>query len=975
MLDPVSDDAFAGYVKRTGMATPDQIDDARKQAPLPVAEALVKMGVITALQRETVEKKLEAQREGTELGGCRLLKKIGEGGMGAVYLAEDPARKRKVAIKVLPKRHASDAEFLKRFRREAEAATRLDHPNIVQAYSAGEERGHHFYVMEYCEGESLRKRIERLKFLPAPDACALVLQMARGLKHAHDQGVIHRDVKPDNIIVTPAGVAKLLDLGLAKNLEDTKASFRTVTGAALGTPHYISPEQARGDKDVDGRSDIYSLGATFYHLITGQVPFQGSSIFEIIQKHLMEQLADPRDVRPEIPESVVQVVRKMLAKSPADRHAGCAELINDLDRILAKQAPLTAPLDASLSSVAMPRIAKAAPAAKSRTPILIGGAAAALLLAGIVAYAVWPAPPPVETARKKPDPPVVAKKDPPKVEKTEPVKEEPKPEPVKPEPAKEEPKPEAPKPEPEKPKPEPEKPKEEPKPEPARPAPEPAKPVKVAVPLAARLETAGKTLRERYKDEYARKTGSDALATARKLLALEIPEDPAANYQRLLDARDYAAAGGDAALALSAVDRLSEFFLIDALSLRTDGLAACNSRTTTEGATAIATAAFPLIDEQIQTDRYDLAVKLLKKAKEVADQLKNDEMKASHASRDKLVKLLKPEFDSISAQVKTLAEKPDDKASNSAMGRFLCLVKEDWERGLPMLAKGTDGLLRTTAEKELSGDPLAQKEIVDGWIRLADGELKSIKKENLAEHARQRFNQAEASLLPTDRTALAKKLEAVEKAVGPKTTTPKPAGGAAAPIALKDGWFNLLPIVDVARHSVNGAWQRTPEGLVSPNTGVNFGPGSSRIWIPYSLPEQYEVILYVERLQGSEDLVLGFVRNGRQFAVAIDGWGNQGGGGGAFYNDRGWTRSQTAPAHAITNNKVTRIGCFMRAGFNMTVDTKAYLGVADVSVLGIPDPVRIPGQSDGLIIGSVRSVYRVSRIEVLPISGQGKVIR
>src|SRR6185295_11467053 len=130
MLDPVSDDAFAGYVKRTGMATPDQIDDARKQAPLPVAEALVKMGVITALQRETVEKKLEAQREGTELGGCRLLKKIGEGGMGAVYLAEDPARKRKVAIKVLPKRHASDAEFLKRFRREAEAATRLDHPNI-----------------------------------------------------------------------------------------------------------------------------------------------------------------------------------------------------------------------------------------------------------------------------------------------------------------------------------------------------------------------------------------------------------------------------------------------------------------------------------------------------------------------------------------------------------------------------------------------------------------------------------------------------------------------------------------------------------------------------------------------------------------------------------------------------------------------------------------------------------------------------
>src|SRR6185295_18716691 len=219
-----------------------------------------------------------------------------------------------------------------------------DHPNIVQAYSAGEERGHHFYVMEYCEGESLRKRIERLKFLPAPDACALVLQMARGLKHAHDQGVIHRDVKPDNIIVTPAGVAKLLDLGLAKNLEDTKASFRTVTGAALGTPHYISPEQARGDKDVDGRSDIYSLGATFYHLITGQVPFQGSSIFEIIQKHLMEQLADPRDVKPEIPESVVLVLRKMMAKGVDDRYESCGDLLQDLDRLVARQKPTALPL-------------------------------------------------------------------------------------------------------------------------------------------------------------------------------------------------------------------------------------------------------------------------------------------------------------------------------------------------------------------------------------------------------------------------------------------------------------------------------------------------------------------------------------------------------------------------------------------------------------------------------------------------------
>jgi serine/threonine protein kinase len=986
MLHPVSDDDFARHVKLTGMATPEQIEDARKQAPIPLAEALVKLGVITPLQRNTVEKKLEAQREGVgELAGCRLLKKIGEGGMGAVYLAEDPGRKRRVAIKVLPKKHAADAEFLKRFRREAEAAAKLDHPNIVQAYSAGEDHGYHFYVMEYCEGESLRKRIERLKFVPAADACGLVAQVARGLQHAHGQGFIHRDVKPENIIVTPASVVKILDLGLAKNLEDTNASFRTVTGAALGTPHYISPEQARGDKDVDGRTDIYSLGATFYHLVTGQVPFQGSSIFEIIQKHLMEQLADPRDVRPGIPETVVQVLRKMLAKSPSDRHRDCAELISDLERILAKQAPLTQPIDASLSSVALAKTVLAQPPPQpGRSALVLGGAAASLLIAGILTYALLPSPKPLPETRppRPPERPALVRQDPPRIETP---KEKPleiaAPKPPEPEPAKVEPRPE-----PERPKPEPEKPKEEAKPEPKpeppklelppEPKGEPAKPSRLAVPDAAKLRQAESALKENYRDDYARKTPSDNLATAKKLLAIDAPADPAANYARLLAARNFAAQGGDAATALAAADRLAEAFTDDVLALKTEGIVASVARTT-DGAAAIATAALALTDEAIQADRYDLAARLAAKAKSAAEPLKNEDLKSGAASREKVVSALLKEFQAVAAYAKTLAEKPDDPVANTQMGRFVCFVKEDWERGLELLAKGSDAGLKSLAGKELAKpeDAAVQRDLCEGWLALAEREpAKGLRKDNLTERSRMWFAQVESKLLPADRTKLAGRLEKLEKAAGPKTARAPKAAAQAAPLPFGAGWLNLTPTVDVTKHSVNGTWQRVSDALVSPATGTNFTPGSARLWVPYSPPDDYELILTLERTQGNEDLVLGLMMQGKQFAVAIDGWGGQ--SSGAFINGR-WERHANSPAHAIPNNKSVRLGCFMRrGGFSVAVDGRTIMGYQDYSSIGMPDYVKIPGQSDGFILGSVHSVFRVTRIDLNPLSGgQGKVIR
>ncbi|HYG74024.1 MAG TPA: protein kinase [Planctomycetota bacterium] len=363
-----ADEAFAQYLTQVGVATFDQIEAARAvQAQKAgngerqsLADILVTQGVLTASMRENIEKKLQAKQSGgvKQLGPYKLIKKLGEGGMGAVFLAEDTNAGRQVAVKVLPQKHAKDSEFLNRFRREAKAAGKLNHLNIVAAYSVGEEMGHHFYSMEYCEGEPLDARLKRQTLMPWDQAVDITLQVARGLDHAHKHGVIHRDIKPANIFVTNDGVAKILDLGLSKNILDAESSFATQTGVAIGTPHYISPEQARGQKDVDGRTDIYSLGATFYHFITGQTPFQGSTAALIMMKHLSEELPNPQDLVPELPDGVVEVIQKMMAKEPHDRYADCAALIADLELIQQGKPPAGSSLDIGKSSIAMRAMAK-----------------------------------------------------------------------------------------------------------------------------------------------------------------------------------------------------------------------------------------------------------------------------------------------------------------------------------------------------------------------------------------------------------------------------------------------------------------------------------------------------------------------------------------------------------------------------------------------------------------------------------------
>ena len=362
MSSDAQDIAVARHVKQAGLATAEQLAGAlqaqgqalERGERISLVDALHRVGAITPAQREMLEEKTRPQKAGgQQLLQYKLLKKLGEGGMGTVYLAEDTSCGEKFALKVLSRKQAADADFLNRFRREAEAAGKLDHPNIVRAYKAGEDLGYHFYVMEYCEGESLEKGLERQGLLPWRKALEIVLQTARGLGYAHERGFVHRDIKPANILVTANGAVKILDLGLSKRIDESQVSSQTVSGVVLGTPHYISPEQAKGEKVIDGRADIYSLGATLYHFLAGEPPFEGKTLYEILSKHVNAELPNPQDLAEEIPEGPVQVLRKMMAKEPKDRYADCGELISDLELVLEGKEPKSQALHAGASSVAL----------------------------------------------------------------------------------------------------------------------------------------------------------------------------------------------------------------------------------------------------------------------------------------------------------------------------------------------------------------------------------------------------------------------------------------------------------------------------------------------------------------------------------------------------------------------------------------------------------------------------------------------
>jgi eukaryotic-like serine/threonine-protein kinase len=266
----------------------------------------------------------------------RLLKPLGSGGMADVYLAHDDILDRDVALKVMSSRYASDEEFVERFKREAQSAAALSHPNIVSIFDRGEsEDGTYYIAMEYLPGGTLKDRINQRGAVPAHTAAAVALQMAEALRAAHERDVIHRDIKPHNILVTGLGDVKVTDFGIARAAASTTM---TRTGHILGTAHYISPEQAMGEP-VGPASDLYSLGIVLYEMLTGELPFDADTPLGIAMKHVNGHVVPPQVLNPAVPDGINAITLRLLAKNPDDRYASDSELIEDLERVSAGLDP------------------------------------------------------------------------------------------------------------------------------------------------------------------------------------------------------------------------------------------------------------------------------------------------------------------------------------------------------------------------------------------------------------------------------------------------------------------------------------------------------------------------------------------------------------------------------------------------------------------------------------------------------------
>jgi eukaryotic-like serine/threonine-protein kinase len=267
-----------------------------------------------------------------QLGDYRLLRRIGEGGMGSVFLGFQEGGHGHVAIKVLPEQLAANQGAIDRFYREAKSGALLNHPNIVRNLTVGQDQttGKHYLVMEFVDGPSALEVLQRKGRMSVGDAVHITLDIGRALEHAHSRNIIHRDIKPDNILITQSGVAKLTDLGLAKRTDE--ASHLTAARQGFGTPYYMPYEQALNAKYADGRSDIYALGATLYHLVAGDVPFQGINHLEVVEKKNIGEYPPASFYNPDVPAALEGILARMLAREPADRYQTASELIVDLER-------------------------------------------------------------------------------------------------------------------------------------------------------------------------------------------------------------------------------------------------------------------------------------------------------------------------------------------------------------------------------------------------------------------------------------------------------------------------------------------------------------------------------------------------------------------------------------------------------------------------------------------------------------------
>lgn len=356
------DSIFGKLAIEQGYCTEEELSHCRKQLrhqpqenpenPVTLEQLLLSNRFITPSQARRIKEsaKESSKSPAEQIPGYKIIGKLGAGAMAIVYKAKQLSLDRIVAVKILPRRFSENPDYVQRFYKEGKAAAKLNHNNIVAAYDVGEAGGYHYFVMEYVEGKTLYEDLSKGKIFSEEEAIGIITQVARALAHAHARGLIHRDVKPKNIMINPAGIVKLADLGLARATDDVQLA-KSEAGKAFGTPYYISPEQIRGEIDIDARSDIYSLGATFYHMVTGRVPFDASTPADVMRKHLKEPLVPPDHINTLLSAGVSEVIEVMMAKQKQERYASAEELLTDLDAVSKGEPPLRARKKFNISSL------------------------------------------------------------------------------------------------------------------------------------------------------------------------------------------------------------------------------------------------------------------------------------------------------------------------------------------------------------------------------------------------------------------------------------------------------------------------------------------------------------------------------------------------------------------------------------------------------------------------------------------------
>jgi len=348
---PVSGEIrFEQHIVDRGLATEAELKEARrllneaeeKGQKLSLPEALVRAGALTKNQalRVLASLKEETASPTVQIPGVQLIERIGRGSQAIVYKGRQVSVDRIVAVKILLSKAARDPDSRRRFVQEARSAAQLSHNNIVQAIDAGESDGYSYFIQEFVDGTTVFDVLKGLGGRPMEEAEALriITQIAEALAHAHSRGFIHRDVKPKNIMLTKEGVAKLADMGLARQAADADAALEEI-GKAFGTPYYIAPEQVRGDPRIDFRADIYSLGATLYEMVTGRPPFTAQTPQQIMQKHVTANLTPPDHVNSKLSAGTSEVIEVMMSKRPADRYNSTEDLLVDLRSVAQGEPP------------------------------------------------------------------------------------------------------------------------------------------------------------------------------------------------------------------------------------------------------------------------------------------------------------------------------------------------------------------------------------------------------------------------------------------------------------------------------------------------------------------------------------------------------------------------------------------------------------------------------------------------------------